>query len=190
MSPRRVRPLRVLLQLSTLVSFTAAFAACHRENRYFEAPPASAAPPTQVQLSSLVAGESTLAFREQQRRHYEENAHHLAEGKRLYNWFNCVGCHAHGGGDSGPALMDDQWIYGGEIDQVFLTVYQGRPNGMPAFGGKIPEQQIWQIAAYVRSMSGHGTKEARTGRDDHMQRPSEQGRRQEPMRGQAAGADH
>jgi cytochrome c oxidase cbb3-type subunit 3 len=61
---------------------------------------------------------------------------------------------------------------------------------MPAFGGKIPEQQIWQLAGYVRSMSGHGAKEARTGRDDHMQRPSEQSRREEPMLGQAAGGDY
>jgi cytochrome c oxidase cbb3-type subunit 3 len=178
------------LRLSLLLVVPAALSGCHRENRYFEPPPATGAAPTQVQMSSIVAGQSTIAFREQQRYHYEENAHHLSEGKRLYTWFNCNGCHASGGGDSGPALMDDQWIYGGEIDQVFLTIYQGRPNGMPAFGGKIPEQQIWQLAAYVRSMSGHGTKEARTGRDDHMQRPSEQSRREEPMRGQAAGGDH
>ena len=179
-----------LLRLLFFFSIPLSVAGCHRENRYFEPPPGTDSAPTQLQLSSLVAGESSLAFRDQQRYHYEENAHHISEGKRLYSWFNCVGCHAHGGGDSGPALMDDAWIYGGEIDQVFLTIYQGRPNGMPAFGGKIPEQQIWQIAAYVRSMSGHGTKEARTGRDDHMQRPSEQSRREEPMRGQPAGGNH
>jgi cytochrome c oxidase cbb3-type subunit III len=161
--------------------------ACHRENRYFEPPKNSDAPPTQIQLSSLVAGQSSpLQFREQQKKMYEENAYHLSEGKRLYTWFNCVGCHAHGGGDSGPPLMDDQWIYGGEIDQIYLTIVQGRPNGMPAFGGKIPSQQIWQLAAYVRSMSGHGPKAARPGRDDHIQKPSEQGRRDEELRGEPA----
>jgi cytochrome c oxidase cbb3-type subunit III len=150
---------------------------CHRENRYFEPPPSSDVAPAQLQLSALVAGQSSTHFREQQRKMYEENAHHVSEGKRLYSWFNCVGCHAQGGGDSGPALMDDQWIYGGEIDQIYLTILQGRPNGMPAFGGKIPSQQIWQLAAYVRSMGGHGSKSARPGRDDHIQKPSEQGRR-------------
>ena len=72
---------------------------------------------------------------------------------RLYKQYNCGGCHFNGGGGIGPALMDDSWIYGGRIDQIFNTIYQGRPNGMPAWGGKIPDDQIWQIATYVRSMS-------------------------------------
>ncbi len=157
--------------------------ACHRENRYFEPPPASDASPTQLKLSPLVSGQTASAFREQQRAHYEENAQHVAEGQRLFNWFNCSGCHAHGGGDSGPPLMDDKWVYGGEIDQIYLTIEQGRPNGMPSFGGKIPPQQIWQIAAYVRTLSGKGPKETRPGRDEHIQKPSPQGRRDEPMHG-------
>jgi cytochrome c oxidase cbb3-type subunit 3 len=155
--------------------------ACHRENRYFAPPPHSDVPPTQVAMSGLVAGQQSLQFREQQRREYEGNAYHMSEGKRLFTWFNCTGCHANGGGGSGPALMDDRWIYGGEIDEVYLTIAQGRPNGMPAFGGKVPSQQIWQLAAYVRSMGGHGPKSARPGRDDHMQRDSEQGRTDEPI---------
>ncbi len=53
----------------------------------------------------------------------------------------------------GPSLMDDEWIYGGRLEQIHQTLVQGRPNGMPAWGGKIPDEQIWQIAAYVRSMS-------------------------------------
>ena len=126
-----------------------------------EAPPRSDLPPTEVALSPLVAGQGSTQFREQQQHHYQDNAYHVSEGKRLYEWFNCTGCHAHGGGAIGPALMDDRWIYGGEIDQIYLTIAQGRPNGMPAFGGKIPPQQIWQIAAYVRTMGGHGPKSAR-----------------------------
>ena len=156
-------------------------AGCNRERRHFEAPPNSDLAPTQVRLSGLVAGQSSDAFRQQQTDIYEKNAWHLSEGKRLFNWMNCVGCHAHGGGDIGPPLMDDKWIYGGEIDQIYLTISQGRPNGMPAFAGKIPPQQLWQIAAYVRSMGGHGPKAARPGRDDHLQLDSEQGRRDEAM---------
>jgi cytochrome c oxidase cbb3-type subunit 3 len=49
--------------------------------------------------------------------------------------------------------MDDVWIYGGRLEQIHQTIVEGRPNGMPAWGGKLPDQQIWQIAAYVRSMS-------------------------------------
>lgn len=34
---------------------------------------------------------------------YEGNAYAISEGQRLFNWYNCVGCHANGGGGiSGP----------------------------------------------------------------------------------------
>ena len=39
---------------------------------------------------------------------------------------------------------------------------------MPSFRGKIPDYQIWQIAAYVRSMSGLVPKDVAPNRDDHM----------------------
>jgi cytochrome c oxidase cbb3-type subunit 3 len=69
----------------------------------------------------------------------------------------------------GPALMDDRWIYGGEINQIAATILQGRPNGMPSFRGRIPEEQVWQIAAYVRSMPRHIRKDVAPGRRDDMQ---------------------
>jgi cytochrome c oxidase cbb3-type subunit 3 len=69
----------------------------------------------------------------------------------------------------GPPLMDDKWIYGAKPEQVFSSIVAGRPNGMPAFGAKIPAYEVWQLAAYVRSMSGLVSKDAAPGRDDHMQ---------------------
>ncbi len=63
----------------------------------------------------------------------------------------------------GPSLMDDEWIYGGRLEQIHQTLVQGRPNGMPAWGGKIPDQQLWELAAYVRSMSLPATIAAETG---------------------------
>ena len=82
---------------------------------------------------------------------------------------NCYGCHANGGGAIGPALMDDKWIYGSQPDQIFATIVEGRPNGMPAFHGKLPDYQVWQLAAYVRSLSGQVPKDAAPGRNDDMQ---------------------
>jgi cytochrome c oxidase cbb3-type subunit 3 len=84
---------------------------------------------------------------------YDGNPHAIADGTRLFDWYNCSGCHFHGAGGIGPALMDDVWIYGGSIDQIFASIYQGRPNGMPSWAHKIPDAQIWEIAAYVRSIS-------------------------------------
>jgi cytochrome c oxidase cbb3-type subunit 3 len=69
----------------------------------------------------------------------------------------------------GPPLMDERWIYGSSPEQIFSSIVAGRPNGMPAFGAKIPAYEVWQLTAYIRSMSGLASKAAAPGRDDHMQ---------------------
>ncbi len=81
---------------------------------------------------------------------------------------NCVGCHSHGGGGMGPALMDAKWRYGGRIDQIAATIYEGRPNGMPSWRDKLTQEQIWQLAAYVRTLSGLEPKDAVSARADTM----------------------
>ena len=97
---------------------------------------------------------------------YDGNAYSIAKGQQLYVWMNCVGCHAHGGGGMGPPLMDDEWRYGGRIDQIAATIYHGRPNGMPPWKGKLTEQQIWQLASYVRTLSGQQRKDSVGARAD------------------------
>jgi cytochrome c oxidase cbb3-type subunit 3 len=157
--------------IALLVAAAVLSAGCQREQRAFAVEPPSDAPPPTTAMNTVLGDTADLAFREQQQRTYEDNAYQVSQGEQQYSAFNCVGCHAHGGGDVGPALMDDKWIYGGEIDQIYLSIAQGRANGMPAFGAMIPSQQIWQIAAYVRSMGGHGAKSARANRSDHMSMP-------------------
>jgi cytochrome c oxidase cbb3-type subunit 3 len=99
---------------------------------------------------------------------YGKNAYGMSEGKRLYSYFNCIGCHANGGGGMGPALIDDEWAYGSAPDQIFASIAQGRPNGMPTWAGRIPDYQIWQLAHYVRSMSGLESRDPAPSRSDHM----------------------
>jgi cytochrome c oxidase cbb3-type subunit III len=106
---------------------------------------------------------------------YSENAYAVNDGKRLYSAYNCVGCHAHGGGGMGPPLMDDRWIYGSEPQNIYATIVQGRPNGMPSFRGKVPDPQVWQLVAYVRALGGLARKDVAPGRNDDMTpHPSEQ----------------
>jgi cytochrome c oxidase cbb3-type subunit 3 len=146
-----------------LAVFTACslLVACEREERQFRSAPPFGGP---------------VRFEED----YQNNAHALSEGKRLYSAFNCKGCHADGGGGIGPPLMDEKWFYGSEPEQVFDTISKGRENGMPAFGGEarapginvvgtVPEHQRWQLVAYVRSLSGLASRNAAPGRNDHMQ---------------------
>ena len=99
---------------------------------------------------------------------YERNAYAISQGQQLFTRMNCVGCHSHGGGGMGPALMDGQWRYGGRIDQIAATIYEGRPNGMPSWRGKLTNQQIWQLAAFVRTLSGQEPKDAVSARADEL----------------------
>jgi cytochrome c oxidase cbb3-type subunit III len=94
---------------------------------------------------------------------YYDNADAVNTGKRLFVQYNCSGCHSSGGGGMGPSLMDSEWIYGGRLEQIHQTLVVGRPNGMPAWGGKVPDQQLWQIATYVRSLSLPQTLAAQNG---------------------------
>jgi cytochrome c oxidase cbb3-type subunit III len=109
---------------------------------------------------------------------YHDNAWGMAEGKRLYGWFNCVGCHQHGGGGIGPALMDHRWIYGSRPDQIYSSIMQGRPDGMPAFGTRLTDQQAWQLVAYIESMSGNVPNDAAPSRDDDMQTTKPEARKE------------
>jgi cytochrome c oxidase cbb3-type subunit III len=143
--------------------------ACEREDRDYRPNPVTAESEEKVSLSSLSPGPSPpVERRSGLGSDFEESAYHVAQGKKLYVWFNCNGCHANGGGDSGPPLMDDRWIYGGGIEHIVQTIREGRPNGMPSFRGKVPDDQIWQIAAYIRSMGRNVPKDVAPGRNDNM----------------------
>lgn len=77
----------------------------------------------------------------------------LDEGRRLFLWYNCYGCHGgRAGGGMGPSLRDPVWLYGSSDAAIFNSIAEGRRFGMPAWGTKVPPEQLWQITAYIRSM--------------------------------------
>jgi cytochrome c oxidase cbb3-type subunit 3 len=152
-----------------IAAMALAFVACKREARRLDGPaPGEASIDKPVRMSVLQPG-NTAAGEETSRGPYDGEAHAISEGQKLYARMNCVGCHANGGGGIGPPLMDDFWQYGGEPAQVYQTIMEGRPNGMPSFGGKIPSRQVWQLTAFVRSLSGKQPMDAISSRTDHMQ---------------------
>jgi cytochrome c oxidase cbb3-type subunit 3 len=110
----------------------------------------------------------TVLSRSRGRSPYAENAWGMSEGQRLYAQMNCAGCHAHGGGGMGPPLMDGKWIYGFDDAAIFETIARGRPNGMPAYGDRLNDDQIWKLVAFVKSLGGHAPAAAAAARDDHM----------------------
>jgi cytochrome c oxidase cbb3-type subunit III len=123
-----------------------------------EVPPMRESPPAAGQRAApqtgdLQAGpERPIAFLDAG---YESNPRAVQQGERLYMWMNCVGCHgALGGGGIGPPFADGDFIYGSAPANIFQSIVQGRPNGMPAYGGRLANQEIWKIVAYVRSIAG------------------------------------
>jgi cytochrome c oxidase cbb3-type subunit III len=112
---------------------------------------------------------ASLASADPRGKEYENSSFHLSQGQRYYVWMNCSGCHAlAGGGGMGPPLSDDEWRYGGRMEDIVQTILKGRPNGMPAFEGKITEQQAWQLAAFVRSLSAQPRQDVLPGRSDDI----------------------
>ena len=85
---------------------------------------------------------------------YEGDKKVTGVGGQLFVGYNCLDCHgAEGSGAMGPSFQDGRWHFGGSPAEVFESIYQGRPDGMPAWGGRISNDQIWMLTAYVRSLS-------------------------------------
>lgn len=165
------------MQTSTAICLIVMAAAlsggCRQEQTHVRVLPANSAGGPTVRQSELQPGPAIPARRMENP--FEGNAHAIAEGKRLYASYNCAGCHANGGGAIGPAFLDDEWIYGSAAENIYSVIVEGRPQGMPAFGGRIPEYQIWRIAAYVRSLGKleEGTDGEAMGGEGRQERSSE-----------------
>ena len=77
----------------------------------------------------------------------------LAEGKDIF-LKNCAACHlADGGGQVGPNLTDNAWIYGCDIKDVFKVVNDGTSKGMPPWKA-LGAANIQKVASYVLSLQG------------------------------------
>ena len=167
--------MRRLLPLFLAIVF---LAACEREDRdQSTAKPPSSDDSGIVQTKLSPGPDQRVRAGSGKAEKFEVNAYDLNNGKRLFNWFNCTGCHGHGGGGSGPALIDDTWIYGSSIENIAATIREGRPNGMPSFRGRLTDEQVWQLAGYVRSLGGAVAKDSAPGRDDDMHGPPAENRR-------------
>lgn len=79
----------------------------------------------------------------------------IADGKRLYVQMNCAGCHGYDlGGSMGPNLKDRYWRYGGTPGEIYRSIADGHPQGMPAWARALPPEQIWKLTAYIQSYGG------------------------------------
>jgi cytochrome c oxidase cbb3-type subunit III len=116
------------------------------------APQASAAPPATPYEAHLAAG-GVAPPGGALRNPHPGDAAIVKNGALLFTTMNCDGCH---GGDAsgwvGPNLADGRWRYGGADEEVFNSIYYGRPKGMPAFGGALGAEGVWTLVTYLRSL--------------------------------------
>lgn len=146
-------------------------AACQREERRFELPEATARPLTSIPTTSAFAGEPPLVTADSldpMMPGYSETAFAISEGSTFYAAFNCVGCHANGGGSIGPPFIDDTWLYGSNPYAIAQSILGGRPKGMPSFRNKLGTQQLYSVVAYVRALGGLVRGDAVAPRLDHL----------------------
>lgn len=87
----------------------------------------------------------------------EGNAEKVEAGKQVFAE-NCVACHgddAKGSRDVGaPNLTDKSWIYGGDAQSVYSSVYSGRQGHMPHWDKRLSPLQIKLLALYVHTLDG------------------------------------
>jgi cytochrome c oxidase cbb3-type subunit 3 len=79
----------------------------------------------------------------------------IKQGNDLFVSMNCAGCHGYDlKGGMGPDLTDTYWRYGGSPADIYKSIFEGRPQGMPAWGRSIPPAMIWKVVAYIESKGG------------------------------------
>lgn len=77
---------------------------------------------------------------------YTDTSSEVAEGARLFSWQRCAECHS----DAGVILGAGN----GNIDVIATAIRDGR-EGMPRYGGKLTDAQIWQLAAFVKALDAN-----------------------------------
>ena len=144
------------IRLAMVILVAAVLCGCQRAPSEVAAAGASPAVETPV---GPIPGPPTQAV--ERTNPYDQNPVALAEGRQLFVQYNCAGCHGgHAGGGMGPSLRDPVWIYGSSDAHILDSIAEGRANGMPAWGTKIPQEEIWRLVAYIKSMRTPNEPEA------------------------------
>lgn len=153
------RATRALKTIATLAAF-AALGACHGAPEQVRggAQGAVGLPPDSL-LASIplgdLAGATPNRLATTITNPYANNQGAVTEGQQLFAQMNCTGCHGYDAkGGMGPNLTDTYWRYGGSPAEIYKSIYEGRPEGMPSWGAAVPRDQIWKIVAYIQSLGG------------------------------------
>ena len=85
------------------------------------------------------------------------DAEAAALGAEIYE-YECAACHMDdGSGDrmqGAPALNNAVWLYGGDYDSIYHTVYNSRYGVMPGWASRLSDAEIRAVAVYVHGLGG------------------------------------
>jgi len=128
-------------------------AACGQGERPAQARDQQQAAPTAVRYESYINAGGLPPPGAELRNPHKGEKKAAEAGAGLFSSMNCDGCHGGGAvGWVGPSLADGRWRYGGAEDEIYQSIYYGRPKGMPAFGGVLPSDAIWMLVTYIQSL--------------------------------------
>jgi cytochrome c oxidase cbb3-type subunit III len=142
------------IEVTAVLLTSCALVGCNSESMSNERrnPAAMSAPPTDIAVGPI-PGTNEATFTRAIRNPLAGDAGALQDGRRLYETFNCVGCHGgRAGGGMGPSLRDEDWRYGNSDAHIFDSIASGRDQGMPAWGTTLPQSEIWKLVAYIQSL--------------------------------------
>src|SRR5579862_3706594 len=137
-------------RICLVIVILAAAACCGCQSRSTELAAAGAASPVYTPVGPIPGPVIQPVL---QLNPYTQNSVAMLEGRKLFDRYNCSGCHGgHAGGGMGPSLHDPAWIYASDDAHIYNSIAEGRAHGMPSWGAKIPQNQIWELVAYIKSL--------------------------------------
>ena len=133
-----------------LAMFAGALAVCSLEPASSQSPGATTAESAPLTAEQVAALKNPVPF----------SSDSIAAGKKLYLVNNCAACH----GSDGKALLDivagnatdltdpSIWNNGTAPGQIFKSLRDGAGPKMPAFKGKIQDDDLWRLVDFIQSL--------------------------------------
>lgn len=109
----------------------------------------------EMQAADAAYGPIYAQFKNTDLKQLAQNEAALKIGESLYSSY-CTTCHGSDarGARGYPNLRDNDWLYGGEPDNIKVSILQGRRALMPAWGEVLSAEDIFNVTAYVEQLSG------------------------------------
>lgn len=83
----------------------------------------------------------------------QEMLNYVTASSKVLFGDNCAACHGMGGqpqsGSGYPVLADDDWLYGGQADEIMMSIANGRQGAMPSHTGLITEEELAVLTQFV-----------------------------------------